>query len=99
MRNKAYCKAVLLVKYWFKLFHFPSWQSQLKSVNLVGSVIEDWEEKGTPNVFSIQPREAKRKYVFSTNGSEEHKKWLQAVCLAKLSEQPNSEKSEACIIQ
>ena len=65
----------------------------------MGSVIEDREEKGAPNTFSIQPRESKRSYIFSTDNPEEHQKWLQAICLAKLSKQSSNEKSEACTIQ
>lgn len=77
----------------------PSEQSLLKSIDLAGAVIEDWEEKGSPNIFSIAPREGRRKYIFSTDDAEEHQRWLQAVCLAKLSQQTSHEKSEACIIQ
>lgn len=74
-------------------------QSLIKSVSLAGAIIEDWEEKGSKNIFSITPKETKRKYVFSSNDSEEHKKWLQAICLAKIFENTASEKSEACVIQ
>ncbi|XP_013409843.1 uncharacterized protein LOC106173303 [Lingula anatina] len=73
-------------------------RAKMKAVSLVGAEIAESDIDNKINGFSIKPKGKKRTFYFCADTAQEQINWMEAICLAKISNR-TTDNSEACVIQ
>ncbi|XP_066281023.1 PH domain-containing protein DDB_G0274775-like [Branchiostoma lanceolatum] len=68
-----------------------------KTIPLTGARIEE-ADVGKPHAFSVKPRDSDRQYLFHADSEQEQRRWVEAICLARMSG-TDGDQSQACVIQ
>ncbi|XP_014671506.1 PREDICTED: pleckstrin-2-like [Priapulus caudatus] len=80
-----------------ELLYGDSKQSTPKRIPLEEATIKDASAEGKNLCFSLKPRDQSRTYYLRVDTREELDAWMQAICVAKISERHGD--SQACSIQ
>ena len=70
-----------------------------KEILLQSAVVSECDVKDKPFTFKIKPKNVKRDYYICAENEQSYQKWLQAICLAKVSGKNPGDNSEACVVQ
>ncbi|XP_035674985.1 PH domain-containing protein DDB_G0274775-like [Branchiostoma floridae] len=68
-----------------------------KTIPVTGAQIEE-ANVGKPHAFSVKPRDSDRVYLLHADSEEEQRRWVEAICLARMSG-TDGDQSQACVIQ